>query len=60
MISNKTGSCPICKKAQSQQYRPFCSLRCAEIDLGKWLNESYVVATDEQPPDKSIAEESDR
>ena len=35
--------CPICKKPSDPQYRPFCSKRCADIDLGRWFNESYVV-----------------
>ena len=30
-------------------FRPFCSKRCADIDLGRWLKESYVVPTDEGP-----------
>jgi len=36
-------TCPICAKATDPKYRPFCSRRCADIDLGKWLNESYVL-----------------
>lgn len=44
-------ACPICAKDATPKYRPFCSKRCADIDLGKWLNESYRVAgndTDEE------------
>ena len=41
--------CPICEKGGSEQYRPFCSKRCANIDLGRWLKEGYRVATDEAP-----------
>jgi endogenous inhibitor of DNA gyrase (YacG/DUF329 family) len=40
--------CPICKKMSSQQFHPFCSSRCAQIDLGRWLGEKYTVPTDEQ------------
>jgi endogenous inhibitor of DNA gyrase (YacG/DUF329 family) len=36
-------SCPICGKPTSTGYRPFCSRRCADIDLGRWFNESYRV-----------------
>lgn len=36
-------SCPICDKDTAQEYRPFCSRRCADVDLGRWLNESYRV-----------------
>ncbi|GAB5468144.1 MAG: DNA gyrase inhibitor YacG [Rhodospirillales bacterium] len=35
--------CPICAKPSSPDYRPFCSKRCADIDLGRWLGERYRV-----------------
>lgn len=35
--------CPICKDATVQTHRPFCSQRCADLDLGRWLNGSYAV-----------------
>lgn len=38
-------SCPICKKDTAEAYKPFCSKRCADVDLGKWLNGSYAVAS---------------
>lgn len=34
-------SCPVCGKARDPKYRPFCSARCADVDLARWLNESY-------------------
>jgi endogenous inhibitor of DNA gyrase (YacG/DUF329 family) len=40
-------NCPICGKPGTTGYRPFCSKRCADIDLGRWLKESYRVPTDE-------------
>ncbi|MCO8146630.1 DNA gyrase inhibitor YacG [Rhodovulum tesquicola] len=39
-------TCPICKKPTAPSYRPFCSRRCADIDLGKWLTGSYAVPAD--------------
>jgi endogenous inhibitor of DNA gyrase (YacG/DUF329 family) len=48
---SKGGRCPICGRARVQAYRPFCSKRCAEIDLGRWLKESYRVETEESPED---------
>jgi len=42
--------CPICKRPSLQKYHPFCSARCAEIDLGRWLGEKYAVPAVE-PPD---------
>lgn len=44
-------SCPICKKESDAKYRPFCSKRCADVDLAKWLNGSYAIpaaGTDEE------------
>jgi uncharacterized protein len=35
--------CPLCKKAASVRYRPFCSKRCADLDLGRWLGEVYRI-----------------
>ncbi len=35
--------CPICKKPSQVKYHPFCSNRCAQVDLGRWLNGSYAV-----------------
>lgn len=35
--------CPLCGKPQQTAFRPFCSKRCADIDLGRWLKGSYVV-----------------
>ncbi len=36
-------TCPICRKPSDPAYRPFCSRRCADVDLGRWLNGSYVI-----------------
>jgi len=35
--------CPICAKPAEPDFKPFCSKRCAEVDLGRWLTESYTV-----------------
>ncbi|MDM7256048.1 MAG: DNA gyrase inhibitor YacG [Paracoccus sp. (in: a-proteobacteria)] len=35
--------CPICAKPTVAAWRPFCSRRCADIDLGRWLSGSYVI-----------------
>jgi uncharacterized protein len=37
------GRCPICKDETEQAFRPFCSSRCADIDLGKWMTGSYAI-----------------
>ena len=49
-------ACPICGKAQTASYRPFCSRRCADVDLARWLNGSYAIpAQDDDPPDADDA-----
>ena len=39
----KPTKCPICGKVAVEAYRPFCSKRCADIDLGKWFSGSYAI-----------------
>ena len=41
-------ACPICSKKTVHRYRPFCSKRCADIDLGRWLGGSYRIAGKEE------------
>ena len=41
-------SCPICKKPAEKAFRPFCSRRCAVLDLGRWLNGSYAIPVVEE------------
>jgi len=37
-------ACPICRKPAVQAYDPFCSKRCADVDLSRWLKGSYAIA----------------
>ncbi|HWD59481.1 MAG TPA: DNA gyrase inhibitor YacG [Stellaceae bacterium] len=39
--------CPICGKPAVRAQRPFCSPRCRNVDLGRWLHGVYRVETDE-------------
>jgi uncharacterized protein len=39
--------CPICKKLSATKYHPFCSNRCAQIDLGRWLGGKYAVPAED-------------
>lgn len=47
-------SCPICAGESTPKYRPFCSRRCADVDLGKWINGSYAVPS-QNPEDIEAA-----
>ena len=39
----KGGRCSICGAPIAPAFRPFCSKRCADIDLARWMSETYVV-----------------
>ncbi|MET3926683.1 DNA gyrase inhibitor YacG [Devosia sp. 2618] len=48
MLTEK--KCPICGKPSVEAFRPFCSKRCADVDLNRWLTGSYVIpARDDEP-----------
>ena len=51
----KTSSqaCPICGKTTDIAFKPFCSKRCADVDLGRWLGERYVVTEPLAPDDEA-------
>ncbi|WEJ58004.1 DNA gyrase inhibitor YacG [Devosia sp. FJ2-5-3] len=50
MTEAPTRKCPICGKPAVEKYRPFCSKRCADVDLNRWLTGSYVIpARDDEP-----------
>ncbi|NVK20391.1 MAG: DNA gyrase inhibitor YacG [Methylocystaceae bacterium] len=44
----KGGACPTCNNPSDHKYRPFCSKRCADLDLGQWLNEGYRIESEEE------------
>lgn len=35
-------NCPVCARPTAARYTPFCSKRCSDVDLGRWLNEDYA------------------
>ncbi|MCW5720960.1 MAG: DNA gyrase inhibitor YacG [Devosia sp.] len=56
MAETRTRKCPICGKPSAEAYKPFCSKRCADVDLNRWLTGSYVIpARDDEP----VADASD-
>ncbi|GAM99630.1 hypothetical protein U91I_03284 [alpha proteobacterium U9-1i] len=40
--------CAHCGKPQDEKYRPFCSKRCADVDLHRWLSGSYAIPASEE------------
>jgi endogenous inhibitor of DNA gyrase (YacG/DUF329 family) len=44
--------CPVCKSADSaEKFRPFCSKRCSDVDLHRWMGGHYAVPAVEPPDD---------
>ena len=43
--------CPICRKPTEAAWRPFCSKRCADVDLGRWLGGRYAIPGDPVAPE---------
>lgn len=53
-------TCPICGRQSDAKYRPFCSRRCADVDLGRWLNGSYAIpAVETEAEGESLAPKPD-
>ncbi|MEL6641358.1 MAG: DNA gyrase inhibitor YacG [Pseudomonadota bacterium] len=40
-------ACPICDKPTETAFRPFCSKRCADLDLAKWFTGGYAIPADD-------------
>jgi len=47
-MDKKKTSCPICDKSSEGDYAPFCSRRCADVDLHRWLSGNYSVPAREE------------
>ena len=52
--TTRGGVCPICAKPTVEQFKPFCSRRCANIDLNRWLSGVYAVPAVEAEGDVEI------
>jgi endogenous inhibitor of DNA gyrase (YacG/DUF329 family) len=67
--AGNVGKCPICGRASDAHYRPFCSRRCADVDLSRWLSGGYAIPVREdededgdrsQPSDPGSKDDSGR
>ena len=55
--SDAAARCAVCGKPAHERYRPFCSRRCADVDLQRWLTGRYAVAAVEDDRDAEEPEE---
>lgn len=46
-------TCAVCGKPQASEYRPFCSRRCADVDLQRWFSGRYAVPAVENEESES-------
>lgn len=60
--NNSTGnkktaeSCPLCEASAAEAYAPFCSKRCADVDLHRWLNGNYAIPAVDDDSDGVLGE----
>ena len=52
---NAAKRCPICRKPAEAGFRPFCSKRCADVDLNRWLSGVYAVPGTEVEEEDGMA-----
>jgi endogenous inhibitor of DNA gyrase (YacG/DUF329 family) len=48
-----SAKCPICGKPAERSFRPFCSKRCADVDLQRWFSGAYAIPVVEDHDDAS-------
>jgi uncharacterized protein len=51
--------CPICTRPSVQRYHPFCSVRCADIDLNRWLSGRYAIPVADPSEDEDADGDAD-
>ncbi len=51
--------CAICGRPMVEAYRPFCSRRCADVDLQRWLTGAYAMPAEEDDHDGEAAASED-
>ncbi len=57
-----TSKCPICGKPAKPGFKPFCSKRCADVDLHSWLKDGYAIPgppADPASPGNPLEKDSD-
>ena len=50
--------CPICNKPSVREFKPFCSKRCADVDLSRWFSGAYAVPGEPADPAAAPPDES--
>jgi uncharacterized protein len=56
--AKKRNTCAICGKPVDERFRPFCSKRCTDVDLNRWLSGVYAVPVTEDEEEDERREET--
>jgi len=56
----RANSCPICRKPAAEKFAPFCSRRCADVDLHRWLGGNYAIPVTEDADEDGTRGEEER
>ncbi len=56
----QSGTCPMCSGPSVHAFRPFCSRRCADLDLARWLKGNYAIPGPPASPQDLNADEDDQ
>ncbi len=51
--------CPNCRKSATLEFLPFCTKRCADMDLSRWLNGDYRIPGDEVVSHEEVVYDED-
>jgi endogenous inhibitor of DNA gyrase (YacG/DUF329 family) len=56
-VVKQSPNCPICSRPTEPAFRPFCSKRCADLDLQRWLTGRYAIPASEDPDEQEQGED---
>ena len=60
VVPLKNRKCPTCGAPAAVEFKPFCCKRCADVDLGKWLNGSYRIPSEDPEDLDELVDEIER
>lgn len=59
-VARRGSRCPTCGRPTVVAHRPFCSKRCRDVDLARWLGESYAIPAGPDDDEDGLVQEPDR
>jgi endogenous inhibitor of DNA gyrase (YacG/DUF329 family) len=59
-MTDERMACPICRKPSEERFRPFCSKRCADVDLHRWFSGGYAVPGKVEEDEDGLPKQGER